>query len=176
MLAKQWIAARLADDSPLAEIEISSRGATGRPRIWCKGAEQPWSLSISHTEQGVLVALGEQATTSVGVDLTRCEPLAESLVRLWFTSNEIDWLRKISTPNMSCFLWAAKEALYKACNDGESFDPRQVEVLPQAGCRYRGVLLEDCRLQSWSIDGHIAAMATVMRKVPSNRQHDFQLR
>jgi phosphopantetheinyl transferase len=161
ILTKQLIAANVNRDLPIAEIEILSRTHSSRPCIWCGGQEQSWSFSISHTDRGVLAALCFDPNTSVGVDLTACQPFRDSFIRLWFTVAEIDWLRSTKSPALPAFLWAAKEALFKACNQGESFDPRQVEVLPEGSCRYRGVELENVRLRSWTIDQQIAVLVTV---------------
>lgn len=179
MVGKQLIFAKLQVDSELAKIEILSGDGLGRPRIWCDGIEQPWSLSISHTGHGVLAAVCGQERISVGVDITPCEGLSEGFIRTWFTPDETAWLRQTAPPAGAYFLWAAKEALYKACNRGESFDPRQVEVLPQGGCRYRRVLLQDCRLQSWHIDGQVAALASIGHRTdgriePTTTNNDFR--
>jgi phosphopantetheinyl transferase (holo-ACP synthase) len=55
-------------------------------------------------------------------------------------------------------MWAAKEAVYKACNEGEGFAPRDVEVLGHERCAYRQVPLAGCRVKSWTIDGQLAVI------------------
>jgi phosphopantetheinyl transferase len=161
MLGKQLVSTKLCTAPQPATTEILSGDGRGRPRVWLDGVEQPWSLSISHTEMGVLVAICQQPETLLGVDLTPCEALSNRFIRLWFTPAEVAWLDETPSANNACFLWAAKEAIYKACNQSESFDPRHIEVLPTSGCRFHGVRLEDCRLQSWSIDRQIAVLATI---------------
>lgn len=164
MLGKQLVTAKRADALPPTSIEILSlngkqRGS--RPRILCDGAEQPWSLSVSHTHRGVLAALCTKEGVSVGVDVAAAKSFSDGFVRLWFTPAEKDWLRDAQSSAIACFIWAAKEAIYKACNDGESFAPRNIEVLPNGQCSYQQVPLRDHNLQSWSIDGQIAVMVTV---------------
>ncbi len=190
MAAKQLIAATLAVDSEpsllagegrvrghsnrhltLPQIEILSPDRQ-RPRVWCEGAEQAWSLSISHTERGVLAAICTNETISVGVDVTSWTVLPDRFIRLWFTPDEVAWLRQDASFNAASSIWAAKEAVYKACNQGEGFDPRRVEILPQGGCRYRGSLVANCHLQSWIIDEQVAVLARIASTVgvPSNLQ------
>jgi phosphopantetheinyl transferase len=163
MLGKQLVAANLADALPSMSIEILSLTGAGRgtrPRIWCDGVEQSWSLSVSHTHRGVLAALCMKEGISIGVDVVAAKTFSDGFVQLWFTPAEQAWFRDAQCSQIACFIWAAKEALYKACNDGESFAPRNIEVLPDGQCSYRQVPLQDHGLQSWSIDGQIAVMAT----------------
>ena len=147
-------------------IEILSRNAEGRvsrPCLWRDGVEQSWSMSISHSDRGVLVALTADAGTSLGVDLADCNAFSDGFVDLWFTPAERAWFHETQCPDIACFIWAAKEALYKACNEGESFAPRDVEILPDGRYTYRNIALTDCRLQSYTIDGQLAVLATVSR-------------
>jgi phosphopantetheinyl transferase len=164
MLGKQLIAENLFEMHDPTSIEILSRNSEGqsvRPRAWCGGVEQPWSLSISHTERGVLAAVCAAERSSVGVDMTDCDNVSDGFIRLWFTPAEQSWLRETDCRTTACFIWAAKEALYKACNDGEGFAPRDIEVLPHERYTYRQMPLTDCELKSWTIDGQLAVMAMV---------------
>ena len=86
---------------------------------------------------------------------------SDGFVGLWFTPLEQCWFHETQSPGIASFIWAAKEALYKACNQGESFAPRDVEVLPDGRCSYRQSPLPSCRLQSWTADGHLAVLAAV---------------
>jgi phosphopantetheinyl transferase len=163
-LAKQLIADHLVPGAAWNTIEILSRDAAGRvnrPRVSCDGVERVWSLSISHTERGALAAVCERSDVSLGVDVAVRRPLPASLSQLWFTQAERDWVAEARSTTIACFIWSAKEALYKACNRGESFDPRQVEVLPQGQGTYAGAALRDMRLRSWTVDGHVAVMASL---------------
>ncbi|HTM54363.1 MAG TPA: 4'-phosphopantetheinyl transferase superfamily protein [Pirellulales bacterium] len=164
MLAKELVANHAGATYRREEVEILSRDEKSRgkrPRIRCHGVEQPWSVSITHSEGGVLAALCVTEGVRVGVDLARTDGLSDAFVRLWFTPAEQAWLRETDCSSIAGFIWAAKEAVYKACNNGESFSPRDVEVLPHERCSYRQSPLADYSLRSWSIDGHIAVMVTV---------------
>jgi phosphopantetheinyl transferase len=161
--AKQLIA-EMVGDLRAERIEILSRDAAGRvnrPRVWCDGVAQSWSLSISHSHRGVLAALATDPALSVGVDLADCETFSDGFVDLWFTPGERNWFHETQSSSIACFIWAAKEALYKACNHGEGFAPRDVEVLADGKCSYRRLPLADSRLQFWTIDSHLAVLATV---------------
>ncbi len=168
MAAKRLIRTALAAGCSLAKIEILSAEGRGRPRVRLAGDWQPWSLSISHTDRGVLAALCTENEVSLGVDLAGLESPGPGFLRLWFTDDEIAWIERDHRADRASFLWAAKEALFKACNRGEGFDPRQFEVLAQDGCRYRGRAIDACRLRSWTLDGQVAALATV-GQIDANR-------
>ncbi|HEY2893992.1 MAG TPA: hypothetical protein VGJ16_07260, partial [Pirellulales bacterium] len=60
MLAKELVACHAGATFRREEVEILSRDETSRgkrPRVRCHGVEQPWSVSISHSDGGVLAAL-----------------------------------------------------------------------------------------------------------------------
>ncbi len=161
MLGKQLIGENLADAVDPATVEILSRDAAGRsvrPRIWRGGGEQPWSLSITHTARGALAALCVTRGVRLGIDITDCDNLSDGFTRLWFTPAEQRWLRATDCPSIACFIWAAKEAVYKACNEGEGFAPRDVEVLGHNRYAYRQMPLAGCRVKSWTIDGQLAVI------------------
>ena len=141
-----------------------------RPTILLNQQKLPYALSITHSDTNLLVALSTSPETQVGVDLCRLTPLPPSFLQSWFTDSERERISGISEENQQrtkeiCRLWAAKEAIYKACNRGESFAPRQVEVSwnPEPWiCRYYDNVLEDeLRLETWEIDGHVAVAATL---------------
>ena len=163
-LAKQLVASHLCIDDPLASIEVLSRDSQGRvnrPRVWRGGVEQSCSLSISHSARGVLVALVAGNEATLGVDLSDAAELSPGLVNLWFTANERAWLDDSGNSDLARYIWCAKEALYKALSQGESFDPRRVEVLSGGRCRYHDAQLNHFGLRSWTIDGQLAVLATV---------------
>jgi phosphopantetheinyl transferase len=169
MLAKRLIAERLGDGLRPAAIEILSRDAAGRvnrPRVWRDGCEQSWPLSISHSQRGALAAFSTADGVALGVDLAAPARLSAGFVRLWFTTREQDWLRGSDDPGTGCLVWAAKEALYKACNAGEGFGPTVVELFSNGQCRYRDRHFARDVLQSWTIDGQHAVMA-VITNVPA---------
>jgi phosphopantetheinyl transferase len=169
-LAKQSIQSAIGD-TRLADIQLLARDEQGRgvrPQIRVAGRKLPWSVSISHSERGVLVGLAS-GPSSVGVDLVDIRPdratrYGAGFRRLWFAPSEQRWLtadpqRRIAT------LWALKEAVYKASNAGEAFFPRQVEIVPTECdgfcCLYRGLRLEHCSLSVRELDNHVAAVAEI---------------
>jgi len=146
---EQWMAGRLLAKRLLLEqlawhrigvppagyrqIEIDSGQAGGRrypPRVQVAGELIPWSLSISHTRRGVLVALATGRGTRIGVDLVEPAAYGEGFASLWFTPAEQRWLQRHDGGHWTATLWAAKEAVYKAASRGESFAPRRIEILP----------------------------------------------
>jgi phosphopantetheinyl transferase len=165
ILAKQLVADAYGG-LELQQIEILSRDSLGRvnrPVVWLDGVEQPGSLTISHSHRGALAALDTSGNVVLGADLADSGTFSDGFVELWFTPPERRWFQETQSSGIACFIWAAKEALYKACNRGESFAPRDVEVLPDGRCSYRHAPLAGCRLQSWTVDGHLAVLAAVAR-------------
>jgi len=172
-LAGRWLAKQLIRRAiggvSLPDIQLLARDERGRgvrPRIRVPGRKLPWSVSISHSEHGVLVALAASESLSVGVDLADLRPdraarFGAGFRRLWFTPCEQRWL-DVDPPRRIATLWALKEAVYKACNAGESFFPQQIEIVPLESdgfrCRYRGLPLEPISLNVCDLDGHVAAV------------------
>ena len=148
------------------ELHIESRSArTGhgeRPEVSVDGQVVPLALSIAHTERGALAAATLNTELTLGVDLVTPTDAGQSL-HWTFTEAERMWLAA-STDHAHCAarLWSLKEALYKACQRGEGFAPRDIEVAPGQRIRYPQFAAHDlARLQSWRIDGHLAAVAIV---------------
>ena len=154
ILAKELILAKGLPGASPAAIEILSLDASSRPtrpRVTVDSAAQGWSLSIAHTERGVLAALAARGDLSIGVDLAPNEPLAENFIRLWFTPAEQQWLREAGSPTMASVLWASKEALYKALNAGESFAPAPSRSCPAGRhriARCQSIIMNSDRLLS----------------------------
>lgn len=167
-LCRQLIRSRATGVSPDARIEILSRddrGRSVRPMIAIDGKRKSWCLSLSHTERGVLAAISTRPGERVGVDLAPIEASTPGFLKTWFTPNEQEWLRSADAATIAA-AWASKEAAYKACNDGEQFTPRRIEIRPakppQTGyrCRYDGVDLgTDCTIRICEYGREIAAIA-----------------
>jgi phosphopantetheinyl transferase len=139
LLCKELILAmRIAAGSPgggvePGQIEVLSRDGLGRParpRVLLHGRLQPWSLSLAHSDQSVLVGLSRDGRLATGVDVTPIQSPDAGFLDLWFTPRERAWIRAKfdQAARWAATLWAIKEAFYKAVNVGESFAPRQIEV------------------------------------------------
>ena len=96
ILGKQLVAANRKNDLAPAEIEILSLNRDGRgsrPRVFCGGAELPWSLSVSHTDRGVLAALSPDRVLRAALVWTDVPDLME------ISSDALDAaLARISSP------------------------------------------------------------------------------
>ncbi len=158
-MMKRLIAARLYRLAN-REIEILADQDGRRPQAHCHGELQDWPLSISHTESGVLAAMSWRAETAVGVDLAPLRPLPREFARLWFSAAEQQWIGGQGEALAVNRLWTVKEALYKACNRGETFDPRAIEALP-GRYRYSGRSLPKCAVITWTVDEQVATLAVV---------------
>jgi 4'-phosphopantetheinyl transferase len=161
MLAKRLLGERLA--AP-AEIHIESRASDGqhgeRPVAFVAGRPVDWALSIAHSERGVLVAISRERGVRLGVDLVG---RAATRGRLDWTFTEAERRRLADGSRLPEQLWAMKEALYKACQQGEGFMPARIEVVGEAG--YPG--FDGCvrTLQCWRVDGQFAALAVAQKRL-----------
>jgi phosphopantetheinyl transferase len=169
LVGKGLLAEHLGDPTlDPREIRISSRDARGRAvRPVVRSRDLPVSacLSISHSDESVLVALCGRPGIRVGVDLVSMRSLRPGFLRMWFTAGEQAWLRRAGR-DQAPVLWAIKEAVYKAANEGEPFKPRRVEVLPGASgdyaCAYLGEAVGACcRIRTMPLDPYMAAFVTM---------------
>lgn len=137
-----------------------------RPLVSVDGQHQPWSLSIAHTRSAALVALAGDAHVSVGVDLVVPVSCGPGFARLWLTGAERAWVGNPPDPIRTARVWAVKEAVYKACNQGEPFRPARIEVFPRPGGQYMSScdsrpLPRGSAIRVLQFDRCIAALAVV---------------
>ena len=166
------VAAPQPIDGP-ERIEILSRGADGRsirPEIRIDGRRVPWCLSIAHSDAAALVAASFEPETMVGVDVVRPEAVRPGFLETWFTERERCWLAAQPAETVAgC--WGLKEAVYKACQQGEAFVPRQIEILPNGSegvtCMYEGIdLTANSHISTEWFDEHLAIVVVVERPTP----------
>ena len=148
------------------QIEILSKNSMGksvRPRVSVAGKPQPWSFSISHTDEVVFVALSLSPNISIGVDLCQPDRHRDIFADTWFTNSELSYLRGAGSDEL-WRLWAIKESVYKACNRGEPFAPRRVRIGVSEGrycCTYHDRFLgDDLTIDCHKAHGHIAVVST----------------
>src|SRR4051812_20747104 len=136
-LAGRWVGKELVGETycvAAEEVQILSRDEqqrSVRPRIYVDNQQVECSLSLSHSEVGALAVLVSSNGLSAGVDLVGAVPCNPGFQQLWYTAGERRWLQQ-DTRQRTALLWGLKEAVYKACNRGESWTPKAVEMLPQA--------------------------------------------
>jgi phosphopantetheinyl transferase len=153
-VAKQLVQQALdCDTLNLASIAITTRNEAGesvRPTIIVNDEVLPWSLSISHGERLIAAFLETDSETTVGIDVVQRQPLTAGFQTTWFTDGEQQWVNAADA-DAACIVWGAKEAVYKAFNDGERFAPRKIEILPDESgaptARYGGRELT-CEIES----------------------------
>lgn len=147
----------LAAEPDLIDIDTAPLGSgrADRPRVFVRLRPLVCSLSIAHTARGVLVALADEDDVRLGVDLV--EPTDRAGELGWtMTAEERRWL-DADEGNCVEQLWAMKEAVYKACQNGEGFAPRAIEVVPGQEARYAESRIS--KLQCWRVDAQHAALA-----------------
>lgn len=189
-----WLAGRIVskrlllellagEQHPLAvvradEIHIESRSSrTGhgeRPEVSIDGKLVPLALSIAHTERGALATATLKTDMALGVDLVTPTDAGRSL-HWTFTDAEQLWLA-VSADHTHCAarLWSMKEALYKACQRGEGFAPRDIDVVPGRPPSYPQFdsIRDLIGLQCWRIDGQVAALAMVKSSKTASLTND----
>ena len=129
----------------LLEWQIVSRVSKRRgcrPTVFRNGIQQPIDLSLAHCA-AITVAVAGQRRLSVdrrdapriGVDAVDRTELPDSFARTWFSTSERRLLRDHRWPIAAG--WAAKEAAFKAGNEGESFRPGCLQIVDvdADGCR-----------------------------------------
>jgi phosphopantetheine--protein transferase-like protein len=184
ILGKELIREQFSDDAAdLRSIEIISQGADGRgmrPHVAIDGRPQACSLSISHSQQAILVAICAAPGTCVGVDIVDVVRYRSGFLETFFSADEREWLSQ-DQPERIAAAWAVKESVYKACNAGEGFTPRRICVRPlQSGCytcTYNEFDLSGvCDIQTWQTADQVAALATVAVEQLSNRTGAYETR
>lgn len=164
LIAKQLIVEHLTGDiEDWTALEILSRNERGqavRPQITLDGQALHWGLSISHSDRGLLVAICPQDDLRIGVDLAAEDDFSQGFLETWFSPREREETEGAERLEIVT-RWAIKEAVFKACNTGEGFAPRKIEVLRQGDgfcCSYQGRPLPPAtRYNARCIDQQIAA-------------------
>lgn len=157
-------------------IEILSRDAAGRPqapRTYRDGRALSAHVSLAHVDGIVWAAVSRRSTVRVGIDVLPARPVAERLLAAWFTPDEHAWARRGGGELRGAAVWSAKEAVYKATNCGEPFDPARCEIHPDDGERWswtvRGVAAEvGDAVSVREIGGVFVALATAVQHAPGD--------
>jgi phosphopantetheinyl transferase (holo-ACP synthase) len=165
LVGKELVRLALQSSCDLSAISISSRNDRGesvRPRVTVHGEAMECSLSISHHERLIVGCLETSPGTSVGIDVVSHHNVTPGFVETWFTPHERDCL-EAAGEHGACLFWAAKEAVYKAVNDGERFAPRKIEISRNATgalmARYGGRVLP-CEFERRTVGENIIVIAT----------------
>ncbi|MEM9587925.1 MAG: 4'-phosphopantetheinyl transferase superfamily protein [Planctomycetota bacterium] len=153
----RWCAKRLLSShygdrtTSLHQWQILSRGSNHRgvyPVVFRDGMVQQLHLSISHSDRVTAAAVSGNDEGKVGLDVVDKGELPESFAASWFSKGERNVL--LASGWSYAAGWAAKEAVYKACNEGESFQPRGVQLThaDDHGCsvRYQSTQVADVHL------------------------------
>jgi len=142
---RQWLLGRAAAKWLLLEqagLNWSSENARrfyllrhpeGWPQVfYAGGKELALPLTISHSADYVLCALGEKGTGALGADLEVIEKRSEALIEDFFTEREKVLLQAVSSTERDRAVnavWCLKEAFLKAEKSGLRRRATDVEVL-----------------------------------------------
>ena len=151
LILRHWAELQSTKQPIANELFISSKDGMGRsvrPSVNWNGRRLPIAVSISHSESSVMAVVGDARTIQVGSDITSLDVNQVSSLRLWLTDAENKhWNQDDREALLS--VWALKEAIYKASNNGDRFRPRRIEVLrsdDEYYCRIGSERKHDLRL------------------------------
>lgn len=167
------LAERLAADVLEAadEVRVASLLPSGRPVVLRAGVPAGCGLSISHLQRRVpgdapgchlgLVAAACCRDADVGLDIVAPADAAAAALAPVFTSTE---QAETTDARQAAFLWAAKEAAYKASGLDEAFRPRRIVIGRQPESAFTWSVTGQCRevrgVGSFVDDGdHVLAIA-----------------
>ena len=138
------------------------RDASGRPIV---AGHPELSVSLSHSGEMTLVAIGEGCRVGVDVEVVRDRGIA-ALPKHALTAVERRELERRKAAWLQTLLsyWTRKEAILKAAGVGLAVEPNLIE-LPPPGSTHVVALPEKLgRPEAWcvreiALDGHVAAVA-----------------
>lgn len=168
-IAWEWLAPRIAatDDSLERSGPSLTRSAHGRPLIASRNGRH--DASWSHSDDLLLIALGEHVDVGVDVELVKPRPRALELARRYFTPDETGWLAaQAGSARDAAFLrlWCAKEAVLKAHGRGLAFGLHRLGFVEHAGVlRLATAASELGPPEAWALHefaprpGYLAALA-----------------
>ncbi len=122
---------------PLNEIGIYN-DAHGAPVAMadCGSQIAEWAISISHSHFCGFSAALPGSAMGLGADIEHIEPRSGRFVADYFTTDEIERVRDVSSENrerLITAIWSAKEAALKALHLGLTVDTRQVSCAIDSG-------------------------------------------
>lgn len=125
---------QMKDGVPLSSLDIRAASDGAPEAFWSDGSENV-SISISHSRDRSLCAAGP-GDLAVGCDLEWVEPREESLIRDYFTAEEILLSTQFPESERALvvnLIWSAKETTLKILREGLRRDTRSVTVFPDLG-------------------------------------------
>jgi 4'-phosphopantetheinyl transferase len=169
--AKRAVCAyQMKEDFLLPSLEIRAAFDGAPEAFWNDGSENV-SISISHSKDRSLCVVGPR-DFAVGCDLEWIEPREESLIRDYFTPEEITLSKKVPQPErdiVSNLIWSAKETTLKILREGLRRDTHSISIRPDllerkgAWNTWEGQCLESSRVFSgwWCCrDGFVYTLAS----------------
>ncbi|WP_147652911.1 4'-phosphopantetheinyl transferase family protein [Vulcaniibacterium gelatinicum] len=135
---RAWLAAELGCP---AEAVAFVRDRHGRPQL--QPPLRRHDASWSHSGEGLLIALGEDARIGADLERIRPRPRAGELAARFFHTAEAAWLAALAEPERTLAfvrLWCAKEAVLKAHGRGLAFGLHRLRFTEHAGA----LRLADC--------------------------------
>jgi phosphopantetheinyl transferase len=167
LAAKMLLSSMIVPRPAFSDLEIISTNGLGfgiRPLALCSGRALTYDISIAHSEGAALVAATHAGQSRIGVDLVHIPTMPTNhALDVWLTKEENNWLEADENINLqfrNAALWAGKEAIYKALNQGEGFAPAQISLQPKSKNRFSGSAWNrQCEISIQCIGNHVAAFA-----------------
>jgi phosphopantetheinyl transferase len=145
---------------PSKSLRIAYSMPSGRPVLMVGNVTSPISLSFSHLDDVVAVAIDDEHT--VGIDLVRAED-AKTLSA---------WMPPMGSDSgygadLAAYSWAAREAAFKAAVIDRPFRPDEIQILLTGGRSFRWSAVEAGSTVSG--DGHFELHASVICAIAVRR-------
>ena len=179
-ISGRWCAKQLLHQTTIEDVgsykqwQILSRQSMTRgcpPAVFRNGIKQSKTLSLAHCDSITIAVAADHHVGRIGVDAVNRTRLPGSFATTWFSSRERSLLQ--GSRWTAAAAWAAKEAVFKACNDGESFRPGRLRIddVNDTGCsvQYESKCLAAVRLNR--LADAFVAVARMTNNDPDGQTH-----
>jgi 4'-phosphopantetheinyl transferase len=130
--AKRAISAYLQNSIPRDSLLDIRAAVDGSPDPYFDGKPGNFSLSISHSNQRSLCAVGPR-DLMIGCDLELIESRAYDFLADYFTPEELAFVKQNSfcaPPQAGMLIWSSKESALKVLREGLRRDTRSILIQP----------------------------------------------
>ena len=138
---RQLLEARRESPHTVEILSEDPTGATSRPVVCVDGLSADLTISITHLNETVAVAVADSGCC-IGIDLAQIQQPSQGFAEFWMTDGEQRQVRHSDDPALTASMnWSAREAAFKATSTGEEFRPAHWTVTfdgDQASCFHRG--------------------------------------
>jgi|GEM_PF-2211798 len=141
LAVRQMLEARGEFSDTIEILSEDPTGTTSRPVVCVDGLLVDLTISISHLDDTVAVAVAD-GDCNIGIDLAQVQQPSQGFAEFWMTDCERRQVQHSNDPALTASMnWSAREAAFKATSTDEGFRPAHWTVTfdgDQASCFHRG--------------------------------------